>query len=220
MKPRLPIGLLLVLALGWGCASDPIRLRLGEPSTKPPWRLAILPTAPVVSEDVRREVRACIALQIPDGPFEVIPLPIVDRDYPPEHGPPAGPATFVDIGKSLKADLILVPEVFSWDRRYYLLHAVARVGLRAKLYDGWTGEPLYDSAHEQVMNQGNFKIPAGYLAVVAGPIVGLQHIHMSYMCENMAAEIAKDLETLVEPLSSETSEDHTPPADDSTTTPF
>ena len=46
------------------------------------------------------------------------------------------------------------------------------------------------------MNQGNFKIPAGYLAVVAGPIVGLQRMHMSYMCHNVAAEIAKDLDTL------------------------
>jgi hypothetical protein len=206
MIPRLPIGLLLLLALGSGCASDPVRLQLGEPSTKAPWRLAILPTAqtvnegedpaPVVSDDVLREARACIALQIPNGSFEVVPLPIVDRDYPPEYGPPVGPATLIEIGKSVKADLILVPEIFSWDRGYYLLHAVSRVGLRAKLYDGWTGEALYDSAHEQVMNQGNFKIPAGYLAVVAGPIVGLQRMHMSYMCLNVAAEIAKDLDTL------------------------
>jgi hypothetical protein len=206
MIPRLPIGLLLVLALGSGCASDPVRLRLGEPSTKAPWRLAILPTAQpsnegeepahVVSDDVLREARACIALQIPNGPYEVVPLPIVDRDYPPEYGPPAGPATLVDIGKSVKADLILVPEVLSWDRSYYLIHSVTRVGLRARLYDGWTGEALYDSAHEQVMNQGALKIPVWTGGLVYGPIRGLLPFQLRYMCHNVAAEIAKDLETL------------------------
>jgi hypothetical protein len=45
---------------------------------------------------------------------------------------------------------VLVPETYSWKRRYYLLHGVSRVGITAKIYDGDTGKLLFESMHEQV----------------------------------------------------------------------
>jgi hypothetical protein len=197
-----------------GCVADTIQTPLGEPSTASPWRLAIMPTqlrvdengeSPSLSADVLREARTCVAMQMPDGPYEVVPLPVVDRAYPPENAPPSHPEEFVEIASATNAQLILVPEIFSWDRNYYLIHAVARVGIGAKLYDGLTGELLYESQHEQVMNQGNFKIPGGYLAVVAGPIVGLQGIYLSYMCNNVAGKIGTDIETFLKASGQDTS---------------
>ena len=192
-----------------GCAAEPVSRPFGEPSSASPWRLAILPTqlsvnedgdSPSVSSDVLTETRICVAMQMPEGPYEVVPLPVVDWAYSPEYGPPSHPEELVEVASATKAQLVLVPEIFSWDRDYYLLHAVARVGIGAKLYDGLTGELLYESRHEQVKNPGNFKIPAGYLSVVAGPIVGLQGIYLSYMCNNVARKIGADLEIFLNPI--------------------
>jgi hypothetical protein len=77
-----------------------------------------------------------------------------------------------------------------------VLHGVSRVGITARVYDGATGKLLFESMHEQVKNQGELKIPAGYLAVLAGPILGLQHIHMADMCRNVSLHIGEDMRRL------------------------
>jgi hypothetical protein len=123
----------------------------------------------------------------------VIPLPIVDQDWPSASHAPATPAGIMAIARALRADLVLVPETYSWGRRYYLIDGVARVGTQVRLYDGRTGALLFQSRHEQVKNAGVFKIPLGPGPAVAGPILGLQHIHMSYMCNEVARQIGEDL---------------------------
>ncbi len=194
---------LLLAALGAGCASKPMRIREGDPSTSPPWRVAVLPTQPPPAEkgkkpvdmakDALDDTRTCIALQIPPGPFDVIPLPVVDRDRAPAPDAPATPEEIIATARALHADLLLVPEAYSWRRRYYLIHGVARVGAQVKLYDGRTGALLFESRHEQVKNEGTFNIPLGLVPIVAGPILGLQPIHMSYMCNEIARRIGEDL---------------------------
>ncbi|OGP84853.1 MAG: hypothetical protein A2Y95_09195 [Deltaproteobacteria bacterium RBG_13_65_10] len=197
------LGVLAAAALAAACASPLLRVREGDPSTLPPWRLAVLPAQPPSGEtaktngsparDTLEEARTCVALEIPEGPFEVIPLPLVDRDQPPPLGPHSSPDEVVAAARALHADLVLVPEVTAWHRRYYLIHAVARVGIQARVYDGRTGALLFQSRQEQVKNEGIFKIPLGALPVVVGPILGLQHTHLSYMCDETARRIGEDL---------------------------
>jgi len=201
-----------ILALTAGCAAEPVRKITGNPGGAPPWRMAVLP-AQLNQKDrleasgnldkkmaERRraldETRICVALHVPEDSYEVIPLPVVDRAVPPGTILPPGPEAITSAARALDADLVLVPEIHSWKHRYYVLHAVARVGITARIYDGATGSLLFESRHEQVKNQGELKIPAGYLAVVAGPILGLQHVHMVDMCRNVSLKIGDDTRAL------------------------
>ncbi len=209
-----PILWIAILTLSAGCVAKPVRKVTGKPAGPPPWRIAVLPAQ--MSEKEKKqaagemdeklaerrasldEIRVCMTLHIPGHPYEVIPLPVVDRVVPPGTVIPPGPEAIRSAARALRADLVLVPELYSWGRRYYVLHGVARVGITARVYDGATGKLIFESMHEQVKNQGELKIPGGYLAVVAGPIVALQHIYMADMCRNVSAKIGEDMRALRE----------------------
>jgi len=209
MKGLLGIAILAVAA---SCVADPVRRVTGKPAGAPPWRIAVLPAQ--IGEKEKREaagkmdqklaerramldeIRACMALHVPGDSYEVTPLPLVDRVVPPGTVLSPGPKAITSAARALHADLVLVPEIYSWRRRYYLVHGVSRVGITGRIYDGATGKLLFESIHEQVKNQGELKIPAGYLAVLAGPILGLQHIHMADMCRNVSRKIGEDMRTL------------------------
>ena len=209
LKPMLWIA---ILTLSAGCVAKPVRKITGKPAGAPPWRIAVLPGQMSEKEqkeaagkmDERlaerrasiEEIRVCMTLHVPGDPYEVIPLPVVDRVLPPGTVIPPGPEAIRSAARALDADLVLVPEIRSWKRRYYLLHAVARVGITARVYDGATGKLLFESMHEQVRNQGVLKLPPAPFAVLAGPIVGMQHIYMADMCRNVSAKIGEDLRAL------------------------
>ncbi len=209
-----PILWIAILSFTAGCAAEPVRKVTAGPAGAPPWRMAVLPAQINPEEKLeaagkmdqkmteRRkaldETRVCVTMQIPEDSYRVIPLPDVDRVVPSGTILPPGPQAITAAARALDADLVLVPEIYSWKRRYYVLHAVARVGITARIYDGATGRLLFESRQEQVKNQGQLKIPAGYLAVVAGPVLGLQHVHMADMCRNVSLKIGEDMRYLQE----------------------
>jgi hypothetical protein len=198
-------GAVLAILLS-ACVAKPVRKFVAQPSSPPPWRLAILPVLPgsmergkgkmkrlKVSRKTLEEIRSCLTLAMPAEAFEVIPIPYVDEKAAGMDLKSADAPQIQEVARALQADLVLLPGTYSWKRRYYLLHGVARVGIEARLYDGATGELVYRSMREQVKNQGILKIPAGYLAVVAGPILGLQRTHLTDMCHRVSEKISADL---------------------------
>jgi len=207
-----PILWIAIVALSAGCAAQPVRKVAGNPAGAPPWRIAVLPAQ--ISEKEKREaagkmdqkmaerraildeIRTCMALHVPGDSYEVIPLPLVDRVVPPGTVLSPGPKAITSAARALHADLVLVPEIYSWRRRYYLVHGVSRVGITARIYDGATGKLLFESMHEQVRNQGVLKLPPGPFPVLAGPIVGMQHIYMADMCRNVSGKIGEDMRAL------------------------
>jgi len=211
LNPLLWIALMVFSA---GCAADPVRKVTGRPTGPAPWRIAVLPAqlSPEVKQKAAgkldkmmmkrtkalNEIRTCVVLHIPGDSYEVIALPVVDRALPPGTVLSPDPETIRAAAGALHADLVLVPEIYSWRRRYYLIHVESRVGIGARIYDGATGALLFQSMHEQVRNQGILKIPAGPFAAAAGPIVGMQHIYMADMCQNMSGEIGEDMRALLE----------------------
>jgi len=209
-----PILWIAILALSAGCVAQPVRKVAGNSASAPPWRIAVLPAQ--IGEKEKREaagkinekmaerraildeIRTCMALHVPGDSYEVIPLPLVDRVVPPGTVLSPGPKAITAAARALHADLVLVPEIYSWRRRYYLVHGVSRVGITARIYDGATGKLLFESMHEQVRNQGALKIPAAAGGAVGGPIVGLQHIYMADMCRNVSGKIGEDMRALHE----------------------
>jgi hypothetical protein len=195
--------LLLLALLSGGCASDAVYQQEGRPSAPPPWRVVVLPAIaaspgegkeiPSIDVDVLEETRECLAMGIPRDGFRLVSLPRVDLTIPPSEGPVQDEAAVARAGRAFDADLVILPEVFSWTRKYYVVHSVARVGLRVKVYDGRSGALLLESDHEQVRNQGIQKIPVWTGGLIYGPIRGLLHEQMMYMCDNVADLIGKDL---------------------------
>ena len=160
-------GICALLALAWlaaGCASEPIYQNTGRPAGAPPWRTVMLPVAPAspvegepapgFSFDLLNEVRRCVALEIPQEYYRLISLPRVDHAVPLSEGPVEDEEATARAGRAMDADLVIRPELFSWKRRYYIVHSVARVGVRVKIYDGKTGALLAESSHEQGQEPG------------------------------------------------------------------
>lgn len=195
--------LLMLALLAGGCASEPVYTKTGRPPGPPPWRAVLLPVAPaspaegeevpVFDVDLLDEVRQCITMEIPQEVVRLISLPRVDHALPLSDGPVEGQERIARAGRALDADLVILPELFSWKRRYYIIHSVARVGVRVKIFDGKTGALLAESGHERLRNQGILKIPVGYGGAVYGPIRGLLHSQMSFLCDDVAALIGEDL---------------------------
>jgi hypothetical protein len=144
------------------------------------------------------ETRTYVTLHIPGDLYEVIALPLVDRVVPPGTVLRPDPEAIRRVARALHADLVLVAEIYSWRRRYYLIHAESRVGITVRIYDGAKGMLLFESMHEQARNQGVLKIPAGPFAAAAGPIVGLQGLYMADMCRNVSGKIGDDMRALHE----------------------
>lgn len=225
-----PCALLLLAVLAAGCASDPVFRKYGEPPTPAPWRTLLLPVTPaspaegkeVPDIDIERleETRACLAIDIPRGPYRLVALPRVDRALSSMEGPLEGKEAMARAGQALGADLVIQPELFAWKRRYYFIHSVARVGLRVKIHDGRTGRLLGESSHERVRNQGILKIPLGYGGAVYGPIRGLLHGQMSLLCDDVAELIGDDLAAFPDAELTEGSaageSSETPPREDKT----
>jgi len=195
------LGVMVVVIVA--CASDSVIERLGDPPASADWRVAVLPAAPVPSEeggetptfDYERleEIRECVTLQLPRETFDVVSLPRVDAVLASNNPAPPDPDEIVRLARQLDARVVILPELFAWDRDYYFLHSVARVGLRVSLFDGETGAPLFRSRREHVRNQGILKIPVGYGGAVYGPIRGILGFQMSFLCDRVSREIAEDL---------------------------
>ena len=197
------VSMLIITLLG--CASEPLVERLADPPGGSSWRIAVLPAepapfeagkeSPVFTIETLEEMRECLTLQLPRESFHVISLPRVDEVAPPGAPVPQDPDAIIRLARKLDARVIILPELFSWDRDYYLVHSVARVGLRVSLFDGETGALLFRSSHESVRNEGLLKIPTGYGAVLYGPIRGILHFRMTYLCDRVSSEVALDLGT-------------------------
>ncbi len=205
---KAPAGLgafsMLIITL-LGCASQPFVERLADPPDASSWRIAVLPVksapadagddTPVFTIETLNEMRECLTLQLPRNAFHVISLPRVDEAAPPGAPLPQDPDAIVRLAQQLDARVIILPELFSWDRDYYIIHSVARVGLRVSLFDGETGAPLFRASRENVRNQGIPKIPVWTGGLIYGPIRGILHFRMAYLCDRVSSEIADDLVT-------------------------
>lgn len=215
-----PALLLLGLLVG-GCAADSVFGTLGPPPGRPPWRTVLLPVipgspgegkeTPVFDTRLLEEARSMLALEIPRGPYHVISLPRVDHALPPAAGPIQGQGEIARAGRALGADLVIQPELFSWKRRYYIVHSVARVGMRVKVYDGRTGALLAVSSHERVRNQGLLKLPFGYGGAIYGPVRGILHSQMSRLLNDVAIRIGDDLAHFAPPEPAEGGPGSPPP---------
>lgn len=186
-----------------GCASEPFVERLGDPPDASSWRIAVLPAAPAPAEAGKEtpvftiktleEMRECLTLQLPRDTFQVISLPRINEVAPPGAPLSQDPDAIIRLAQKLDARVLILPEILSWGRSYYFIHSVARVGLRVSLFDGETGAPLFRASREEVRNQGIVKLPSGYAGVLYGPIRGVMHFRMAYLCDRVSSEIAHDL---------------------------
>jgi len=195
--------LLLFALLTAGCASKPVYRKIANAPGRPPWRVVVLPAIPASPEEGKEvpvfepgtldDARTCLALKIPRDAYRLISLPRVDLAIPFDQRPVKGEAAIARAGRAMDADLVIQPELFAWDRSYYVIHSVARVGMRAKLYDGKTGALLGEASREQVRNQGIQKIPLWTGGLIYGPIRGILHEQMAYLCDSVATRLAEDL---------------------------
>ncbi len=202
-----------------GCASDPFLERLGDPPDGSSWRVAVLPAVPAPAEagketpvftiETLEEMRECLTLQLPRDTFQVISLPRVNELAPPGAPLPQDPDAIIRLAQELDARAIILPELFSWDRNYYLIHSVARVGLRVRLFDGETGAPLFMTSREDVRNQGIPKIPVWTGGLIYGPIRGVLRFRMAYLCDRVSSKIAHDLVTFAHSASTNPTLDET-----------
>lgn len=100
---------------------------------------------------------------------------------------------------ALGADAVVFGEVTEWDREWYLVESVARVGLALELRDGATGGLLYSGEVHDAESSGVSKLPIAYSpdgaaqAVLVQALRGLRNTLFVTLSDDVARQVVLGL---------------------------
>jgi hypothetical protein len=94
----------------------------------------------------------------------------------------------------LYCDAVLIGEVSRWNRSYYGLESVVRVGLKLKLISAIDNKIIYTAEAEDYKSRGISKIPTGFADLVIEPLRGLD----SEIISDLARDVVK---SVINPIS-------------------
>lgn len=100
---------------------------------------------------------------------------------------------------ALGADAVVFGEVTEWDREWYLVESVARVGLALELRDGATGGLLYSGEVHDAEASGISKLPIAYSpdgaaqAVLVQALRGLRNTLFVALSDDVARQVVLGL---------------------------
>ncbi len=103
------------------------------------------------------------------------------------------------LGEAIGADAVLYGWVLEWDREYYFLESVARVGVRVELCETTTGEVLFEGEAHDAKHAGLSKLPVAYdprgaiQAGVVEPLKGLRNTVLATLADDVSRTIVTGL---------------------------
>ena len=80
-----------------------------------------------------------------------------------------------DLCDLLNCDAVLFGKVTAWDRSYYGLQTINRVGVDLKLVNAASGKTLFEAQGRDTDNRGLSKGPTGWSSLVIEPVKGLDN---------------------------------------------
>lgn len=162
-------------------------------------RLAVLPF------DVKKpawrkpasSLRAYLAADLQDGPFEVLELQQVDaaltelgwksEDPLPEDLP------LPQLAKTLGADTVLRGTVTGFGRTYAVVQSWVKAELQVDLVDARSGTVIWSETQKNSRTAGLLKGPTGYKAIATAPIGGMKASNLERVSNNLTHKLVEAL---------------------------
>lgn len=93
-----------------------------------------------------------------------------------------------DLCDLLNCDAVLFGKVTAWDRSYYGLQTINRVGIDLKLVNAATGKTLFDAQGQDTDNRGLSKGPTGWSSLVIEPVKGLDNAVITALARSVVTK--------------------------------
>ncbi len=146
-------------------------------------------------------VRNAVQRELSRTAFDLIPYPVIEGAIV-HNGLSKGLAPDLEkiynikpseLSELLDADAILYGKITAWDRSYYGLQTINRVGIELKLINPRTGKELFSAKAEDTDNRGLSKGPTGWTSLAIEPIKGLDN-------DVISALTARVVKKMIEPI--------------------
>ncbi len=98
-----------------------------------------------------------------------------------------------DLCDLLNCDAVLFGKVTAWDRSYYGLQTINRVGIDLKLVNAATGKTLFEAQGQDTDNRGLSKGPTGWSSLVIEPVKGLDNAVITALAREVVTKALNPL---------------------------
>lgn len=98
-----------------------------------------------------------------------------------------------ELGRLLKADLVVFGRLLKWDRQYYAVETVVRVAARLTIVDVESEREVYASQQVESSNRGVSGGPTGISDIVSQPIFGLSNSAFRRLNSDLARKLTEPL---------------------------